>query len=114
LRSEKAVTEQGNGNDELVRPPEIHPFRVWIAVSATIVYLLLLPLLGFFLATVVYACVLMFLGEFRRPLAVILLSTGTGFFFMFMFMRVVYVALPLGVAPFNQVSYALMAAMGVH
>jgi hypothetical protein len=33
---------------------------------------------------------------------------------MFLFMRAVYVALPLGIAPFNDVSYALMAAMGVH
>jgi hypothetical protein len=33
---------------------------------------------------------------------------------MFMFMRVVYVSLPPGVAPFDQLSYALMAAMGVH
>ena len=114
LRSGKAVTEQDAGSEEVVRPPEIHPFRVWIAVGATIVYLLLLPVLGFFLATVVYTCILMFLGEFRRPVPVTVLSLGTGFFFMFMFMRVVYVALPLGIAPFNEVSYALMAVMGVH
>jgi hypothetical protein len=31
-----------------------------------------------------------------------------------MFMRVVYVALPVGTAPFDSVSYALMTAMGVH
>jgi hypothetical protein len=36
------------------------------------------------------------------------------FAFMFMFMRVVYVALPAGTAPFDRLSYALMAAMGVH
>lgn len=114
LRNGNAVTEQDTGNDELVRPPEIHPFRVWVAVGATIVYLLLLPVLGFFLATVVYTCILMLLGEFRRPIPVALLSLGTGFFFMFMFMRVVYVALPLGAAPFKAVSYALMAVMGVH
>jgi hypothetical protein len=34
--------------------------------------------------------------------------------FMFMFMRVVYVALPPGIAPFDSLSYGLMAAMGVH
>jgi hypothetical protein len=33
---------------------------------------------------------------------------------MFIFMRVVYVALPVGVVPFDSVSYALMTAMGVH
>ncbi len=100
--------------EALVRPPEIHPYRVWAAVAATLAYLALLPLLGFFLATIVYSFTLMWLGHFRRPLAAALLSAGIGLFFMFVFMRVVYVALPLGVAPFDKVSYALMAAMGVH
>ena len=100
--------------EELVRPPEIHPFRVWLAVAATLGYLLLLPELGFFLTTIVYSFTLMFLGQFRRPLAVVVLSVAISLFFMFVFMRVVYVALPVGIAPFDQVSYALMSAMGVH
>jgi putative tricarboxylic transport membrane protein len=45
---------------------------------------------------------------------VTLLSVAIAFSFMFLFMRVVYVALPLGIAPFDSVSYALMTAMGVH
>ena len=101
-------------DEDLVRPPEIYPRRVWIAVAATIGYLLALPLLGFFLATIVYSFGLMYIGHFRRPLPTTALSVGIAFCFMFLFMRVVYVALPLGVAPFNQVSYGLMALMGVH
>ena len=100
--------------EELVRPPEIHPFRVWFAVGATLCYLALLPILGFFLSTLVFSFVMMFLGQYQKPLPAALLSLGIALFFMFTFMRVVYVALPLGVAPFNQVSYALMSAMGVH
>jgi putative tricarboxylic transport membrane protein len=100
--------------EDLARPPEIHPFRVWIAVAITLGYLVLLPQLGFFLTTIGYSAALMVLGEFRRPLPVALLSVAIGLFFMFAFMRVVYVALPVGVAPFSAVSYALMAAMGVH
>lgn len=114
LRNGKAAAVEDAGDDALARPPEIHPVRVWIAVAATIVYLLLLPVLGFFLATIVYTGVLMVLGGFRRPVPVAILSLATGLFFMFMFMRVVYVALPLGTTPFKQVSYALMAVMGVH
>ena len=101
-------------DEDLARPPEIHPYRVWIAVVATLGYLLVLPLLGFFLATIVYSFGLMFIGHFRRPLPIVGLSVAIALCFMFVFMRVVYVALPLGVAPFNQVSYALMAAIGVH
>ena len=98
----------------LVRPPEIYPFRVWIAVATTLGYLALLPILGFFLATCILSFVLMYLGQFRRPLPVTVLSVAISFAFLFLFMRVVYVAFPLGIAPFDSVSYALMAAMGVH
>ena len=56
----------------------------------------------------------MYLGQFRRPLPVTLLSVAIALSFLFLFMRVVYVALPAGIAPFDSVSYALMAAMGVH
>ncbi len=117
IKTGKPAPEHGAAVEEaedLVRPPEIYPHRVWIAVAATLGYLLVLPLLGFFLATLVYSFGLMYLGHFRRPLPVIVLSVAIAFCFMFVFMRVVYVALPLGAAPFNQVSYALMAAMGVH
>ncbi len=101
-------------DEDLVRPPEIHPVRVWLAIAVTVIYLLLLSVLGFFLATIAFCLVLMILGEFRRPLPLALLSVGISTVFMFLFMRVVYVALPVGVAPFDRLSYALMAAMGVH
>jgi putative tricarboxylic transport membrane protein len=117
LRSADKASEQDDEHQEdeaLVRPPEIYPFRVWIAVAATLCFLALLPLLGFFLATCLFSFVLMYLGQFRRPLPVVVLSVAISLVFLFLFMRVVYVALPVGIAPFDSVSYALMAAMGVH
>ena len=60
------------------------------------VYLVIMPLLGFFLATIVYSFVLIYLGHYRRLLHVTLLSVAIALAFMFMFMRVVYVALPPG------------------
>lgn len=101
-------------DEALAKPPEIYPYRVWIAVGGTLAYLLLLPVLGFFVATTIFVFGLMYLGEFRRPLSIALLSLSIALAFMFVFMRVVYVALPLGISPFDQVSYALMTAMGVH
>jgi hypothetical protein len=44
---------------------------------------------------------------------VTVLSLAISLAFLFLFMRVVYVALPPGIAPFDSVSYALTAAMGV-
>ena len=100
--------------EALLRPPEIYPALVWLAVAATIGYLVLLPFAGFFLSTIVYSFALIYLGHYRRLSHVALLSVAIAFAFMFLFMRVVYVALPVGVAPFDKLSYALMAAMGVH
>jgi putative tricarboxylic transport membrane protein len=112
-----AAAQQKTEQDEteaLLRPPEIYPALVWLAVAATVGYLVLLPLAGFFLSTIVYSFALIYLGHYRRLSHVVLLSVAIAFAFMFLFMRVVYVALPVGVAPFDKLSYALMAAMGVH
>ena len=100
-------------DEALIRPPEIYPYRVWIAVAATLGFLMLVPIFGFFLSTCLFSFVLMYLGQFRRPLPVTVLSVAIALAFLFLFMRVVYVALPAGIAPFNSISYTLMAAMGV-
>ncbi|MGH7070506.1 MAG: tripartite tricarboxylate transporter TctB family protein, partial [Acetobacteraceae bacterium] len=52
--------------EALLRPPERHPWLVWLAVGATFGYLLLLPVLGFFLATIGYTFDLLLLGQYRR------------------------------------------------
>ena len=103
-----------DGTAALIRPPEIYPAMVWLTVGATVVYLLVMPVAGFFPATTVYSFVLIYFGHYRRLLQVASLSVAMALGFMFVFMRVVYVALPPGIAPFDSLSYALMAAMGVH
>jgi putative tricarboxylic transport membrane protein len=114
LSSGKAPEHTAQEEDEaLARPPEIYPFRVWFAVGTTLVYLALLPILGFFIATCLFVFVLMYLGQFRRLGLMTVLSPAISLAFLFLFMRVVYVALPGGIAPFDSVSYALTAAMGV-
>jgi len=113
-KAEGEATSEVEEDEAVTQLPELYPGLVWLAVAATVAYLLLLPILGFFAATLIYSGGLMYLGHYRRLLPVGGLSLVIALAFMFMFMRVVYVALPLGVAPFNEVSYALMAAMGVH
>jgi putative tricarboxylic transport membrane protein len=109
-----AADDADDDIEALVRPPEIYPSLVWFAVGITVVYLAVMPLVGFFLATIAYSFALIWLGHYRRLLQVTLLSVAIAFAFMFVFMRVVYVELPAGVAPFDRLSYGLMAAMGVH
>ncbi len=113
--SEVTTAAESQAQDEdLAHPPEIHPVRVWLAVAATLVYIALLEVTGFFLATVLYNFVLMYLGEFRNLLRMSFLSLAIPVSFMFIFMRIVYVALPLGMSPFDRVSLAVMSAIGVH
>lgn len=93
---------------------EIYPLRVWVAVVCTVTYVAALPLLGFFVSTIFFVFAMMYLGGFRRFLPTASLSLFVALFFMFVFMRVVYVPLPLGVPPFDELSYRLMSWMGVH
>ena len=104
---------EANDDAALIQPPEIYPGLVWLAISAVFAYLLLLPILGFFIATALLCFALMLLGHFRRLVPAAVMSVVFSFAFLFLFMRVVYVALPLGITPFNDVSYALMALIGV-
>lgn len=114
VRAGRGIEEPTEADEALARPPELYPHLVWLAVGVTVGYLLLLLEIGFFLATIVYVVILMYLGHYRRPLPAALLGVAVAFAFMFVFMRVVYVSLPVGTAPFDRLSFALMAAMGVH
>lgn len=108
-----APVDEVDEMEALARPPEIYPWLVWAAVAVTVGYLAVLPVVGFFLATIVYVFVLIYLGHYRKLLPLAALSVAVALAFMFLFMRIVYVALPVGVEPFDRLSYALMAAMGV-
>lgn len=111
---EGAVGETEGEPEDIFHQTEIYPFRVWTAIVCTVAYVAALPLLGFFISTIFVVFALMYLGSFRRLLPAAALSFAVALFFMFVFMRVVYVPLPLGVPPFDGLSYRLMALMGVH
>lgn len=114
LRPSRPAEESAQDAESLLHRPELYPLRVWAAIGITLGYLLLLPIVGFFLATIVYSFLLIYLGDYRRLARAAGLSLAIAAAFMFLFMRVVYVALPVGTTPFDHLSYALMAAMGVH
>jgi len=79
----------------------------------TVLYVVLIETLGFFLCTAIYLALFMWVGRYRRPGVIVATSLVGSLAFMFMFMKVVYVSLPLGVEPFAQVSFALMRIMGI-
>jgi len=93
---------------------EAHPMLVAAATAATVGYLLLLGLLGFFTATVLYLAAVMWIGGVRKPALLGLLSISFGFVFSFFFMTLIYVALPLGEGPFAQISLIVMKLVGAN
>src|SRR5580765_7892878 len=90
-----------------------YPHLLWTGIAMTVLYVVLIEKLGFFLCTAIYMALFMWVGRYRRPGVVLATSLIGSLAFMFMFMKVVYVSLPLGVEPFAQVSFALMRLMGI-
>ena len=87
---------------------------VLICVAASVVYLALFEIVGFFLDTVVFVLCLIWIGGFRRFWTALAISIVTTLLFMLVFLRVIYVALPIGTGPFEWLSTSLMRLLGVH
>lgn len=87
---------------------EANPWLVWGTVAGALVYIWAMPVLGFFLDTVAFLWFVIYVAGFRRPLVLIGLSLCGSLFFMTIFVAVVYVSLPLGIEPFQEVSLLML------
>lgn len=88
--------------------------RLLIAgIALTILYVLVMGTLGFFVATALYLALFMLVGRYRRPVVIAVSSVVGSLAFVYVFMKIVYVSLPLGIGPFQQLSLAVLAAFGV-
>jgi len=90
-----------------------HPYRLLGGVALCAAYVAGMERLGFFLATALYLGLFMWLGRYRRPGVIVTVSLIGSLAFVFVFMKIVYVSLPLGVAPFQAVSVAILALLGI-
>ncbi len=115
VRPRSAANAADDAGDEgFSQQMEAHPLLVAAATAATVAYLLLLGLLGFFIATILYLAAVMWIGGVRRPVFLGLLSLGISFVFSFFFMKLIYVALPLGEGPFAKISLIVMKLVGAN
>jgi putative tricarboxylic transport membrane protein len=87
---------------------------VFTCVAAALVYLLLFEIVGFFCDTLVFVLALSWIGGFRRFWTALAISVTTTLLFMLVFLRVIFVALPIGIGPFEKLSTGLMRLLGVH
>jgi putative tricarboxylic transport membrane protein len=113
LRPAVVVHEQAAEEEALLRPPEIHPHLVWLGMAATVGYLIVMPILGFFLSTILFSGILIYVSQYRNSVNIAVLSVLFAVAFLFLFMRIVYVALPIGIEPFARVSLMVMSLIGV-
>jgi putative tricarboxylic transport membrane protein len=90
------------------------PMLLGAGIVLTILYVPGMQVLGFFLATAVYLAAFMVVGRYRRYGVIATTSLVGSVVFVFVFMKIVYVSLPLGIGPFQSVSTALMALLGIH
>lgn len=94
-------------------PVESHPWLLLVGMGATILYVLAVPLLGFFLTTTTYLAAFMVIGGYRRWGVIAAVSLIGTLLLLFIFMKLVYVSLPIGQEPFMQVTLFLMQVMGI-
>ncbi|HEX6004235.1 MAG TPA: tripartite tricarboxylate transporter TctB family protein [Burkholderiales bacterium] len=92
---------------------ERHPLLLVVGMAATLGYVALVQTLGFFLSTALYLAGFLTLGGYRRRGVLVATSVLGALVLMFIFMKLVYVSLPIGVAPFSEVTLLLMKLMAI-
>lgn len=113
LQTLSASPPSDGGEPPIPEEGRSYPVLLVLGIAATVLYAAVVPVMGFFVTTVVYLLAFIGLGRYRRlgiAFAVSLFGTLLMFFF---FMKVAYISLPIGIAPFSAVSLFLMQVMGI-
>jgi putative tricarboxylic transport membrane protein len=106
-------SEANDGRAATENERATHPYLLLAAIGLSAAYVAGLEWLGFFLATALYLGLFMVFGRYRRPGVIVSVSLLGSLAFLLVFMKIVYVSLPLGVGPFQMLSVAILAALGV-
>jgi ABC-type Na+ efflux pump permease subunit len=102
-----------SGEEDAADEGPNYPHLLAAGIGLTILYVLTVGYLGFFLATTLYMALFMYFGRYRR-LGVIAAASLLGtLVLMFVFLRIVYVSLPIGTGPFANISGMILQLMGV-
>lgn len=111
--NQETGTEAGRAEASSSGVSTSHPvLLVWGVVLST-AYAALIDKLGFLVCTTLFLACFAYVGRYRRHRAIWLTSILGAIALMFLFMRVVYISLPIGVAPFSAVSLTAMKLMGI-
>jgi len=95
-----ALAESGESESEPARFPAL----VAAGIALVGLYAVLVPVLGFLLATFLFIAAFMYLGRYRRHGAVWAISVAVTVLVGILFLRIAYVSLPRGIPPFDRIT----------
>lgn len=105
-RSGRAVGSVENGSK-----------RVWwlmaLGLVVTLAYVNFSTFIGFPLANFAFLLAFMLIGGYRKPIPVVLIAAIGTVVLILLFVRVVYVSLPLGAGPFQDLTLWLYSLLGI-
>ncbi len=91
--------------------------RVWWLMALGLVIILayvnLSTVLGFTLANFLFMVAFMWLSGFTRPVLVPIISALGTIILMVLFVRIVYVSLPIGIGPFENLTLLIYSLLGI-
>jgi cytochrome c oxidase subunit IV len=93
--------------------PQPSSTRLALGIGATLGYVLLVDVLGFFVSTAAFLFAFILVGGYRRAGVAAVCALAGSLAMVVVFMKVVYISLPLGAGPFRAVSVGLLALLGV-
>jgi putative tricarboxylic transport membrane protein len=108
----RGVADELDRGAEAERAPR-NPVLLLFGIALTLAYAVLVSKLGFMLASFGFLVLFMYLGGIRHHLVVWLASGLAIVAFAFVFLKVVYVSLPRGEPPFDQVTQTVMDLLRV-
>ena len=94
------------------RPQGAHPQLLGAGIALVIAYAILVPVLGFLLATLLFMAAFMYVGRYRHHLVIWTVSVAATLAIGLLFIRFAYVSLPRGVPPFDRVTDFVRIMLG--
>lgn len=112
----KCVKNQ-NGNqpcgEEGEEVKQRYPLLLYIGIISLIAYVFVIQYLGFVLTTFAYLVSFMYVGRYRNHKVIWAGGLIGSVISVWIFVKLVYVSLPLGIAPFDQITILLYGLLGI-
>ena len=113
----KAIAEWRRPDDgptlDAAPPADVSRGRLLVAVILLFLYVVAMPLVGFMLATAVFAVAFMWHAGARSIVGVVTATVLVTVGLLYVFVRVVYLPLPKGLGPFEGITIAVYRLLGI-